>query len=482
VIAQWAMEEAASAKFGDKRLDHRMAVLLAAVGNRPNLSIPGACKGRAEMEAAYRFFDNDKVDFQKVLAPHVQRTLERVAQEKVALFAQDTTEIVLTRPQQEVAGVGELDGSRRGVLLHDLHAFTPDGTPLGTVWAQCINRTQGVSHEPKENKEHERKHTPIEQKESMRWLSGQRQARDVATMLPQVRCIAIADSEADIFELFAEPRSELDGPNLDWIIRACQNRALKPAEPSEHRRLRERVLSTPVLYEVDLVARGRVAKTEVEDRPRRQTRQTRPAKVQVRAATVTLRPPWREDRKLPPVTVNVVLVHEPNPPAGEEAIEWILVTTLPIDTPEQVRAAVEYYCVRWNIEILFRTLKSGCRVEERRFEHVDRVLPCLAMYLIVAWRTMFVCRMGRECPDADCETLFEPSEWKAVWVAVHGKNPPKKNPRLSEMVHLIASLGGYIERPNSEPGPQTVWIGLQRMYDLAWAWDTFGPGAKTKRT
>jgi hypothetical protein len=459
-----------------------MAILLSAVGNKPNLSIPGACKGRAEMEAAYRFFDNDKVDFEKVLAPHVQRTLERVAQEKVVLLAQDTTEIVLTRPQQEVAGVGELDGSRRGVLLHDLHAFTPDGTPLGTVWAQCINRTEGVSHAPKEKKEQERKHTPIEQKESMRWLNGQRQARDVATMLPQVQCISIADSEADIFELFAEPRSALDRANLDWIIRACQNRALKPDESSEHRRLRDRVLATAALYEVDLVIRGREAKTEVEDRPRRQTRRARPAKVEVRAATVTLRPPWRADRELPPVTVNVVLVREPNPPAGEEAIEWILVTTLPIDTPEQVRAVVEYYCVRWNIEILFRTLKSGCRVEERRFEHVDRVLPCLAMYLIVAWRTMFVCRMGRECPDADCEMIFEPSEWKAVWVAVHRKGPPKKRPRLSEMVHLIASLGGYIERRNSEPGPQTVWIGLQRMYDLAWAWDTFGPGAKTKRS
>ena len=184
------------------------------------------------------------------------------------------------------------------------------------------------------------------------------------------------------------------------------------------------------------------------------------------------------DRQLPPVTVNVVLVREPNPPAGEAPVEWILVTTLPIDTPEQVRTIVAYYCVRWCIEVLFRTLKSGCRIERRRFEHIDRVLPCLGLYLIVAWRTLFVCRMGRSCPDMDCEALFEPSEWKAVWVAVHHQKPPKKAPRLSELVHLIASLGGYVERPQSEPGTQTLWIGLQRMYDLAWAWDSFGPGAK----
>jgi Transposase DDE domain len=131
---------------------------------------------------------------------------------------------------------------------------------------------------------------------------------------------------------------------------------------------------------------------------------------------VTLRPPPRPDRKLPPVTVNVVLVREPNPPADEVRVEWILVTTLPIDTLDQVRTVVEYYCIRWSIEVLFRTLKSGCRIEHRRFEHIDRVLPALALYLIVAWRTLFVCRLGRCCPDIDCEAIFEPSEWKAVWM------------------------------------------------------------------
>lgn len=480
MVAAWAQQEAGSVDLGDERLDARMAILLSDLGNRPNLSIPSACRGRAEMQAAYRFFDNDKVSFQKVLAPHARRTLERMAEQPVVLLVQDTSEIELTRPQMEVEGVGELDGFRRGILLHALHGFTPDGTPLGTVWSEQLNRTEGVSHEATARKEQRRKQTPIEQKESVRWLTGLRQAREAAAKLPQTQCICVADSEADIYELFAEPRSGSEGPQIHWLIRACQDRALEDDGPNEDRHLRDRVLSTPVLYELELLVRGRQAKTEVEERARRQPRQTRQTKVQVRAATLTLRPPWRADRELPPMTVNVVLVREPCPPPGEVAVEWVLVTTLPIDTPEQVRLIVEYYCVRWNIEILFRTLKSGCRIEHRRFEHVDRISRCLALYLIVAWRTLFVCRMGRECPDADCETLFEPSEWKAVWVAVHRKTAPRKNPRLSEMVHLIAQLGGYVERPKSEPGPQTVWIGLQRMYDLAWAWETFGPQAKIR--
>ena len=98
----------------------------------------------------------------------------------------------------------------------------------------------------------------------------------------------------------------------------------------------------------------------------------------------------------------------------------------------------------------------------------------------MAWRTLYVCHLGREGSDLDCEAVFEASEWKAVWAAVHGdRKPPRQVPTLSAMVHWIASLGGYIERRNSEPGPQTMWIGMQRMYDLAWTWDTFGPGAES---
>ncbi len=472
MIVPWAQEEAALAAFGDKRLDSRFVTLLSELGSRPNLSIPAACSGRAEMKAAYGFFDNDKVTFDSVIAPHIHRTKERLAQQPVGLLVQDTTEVDLTRPDQDVAGAGDLDGVRRGFLLHEMQAFTTDGTPLGTVWADVLNRTDGVSHASRAAKQQQRQQTPIEAKESMRWLTGLRQARQVAQAVPATPCVCIADSEADIYEVFAEPRGDVP---VHWLIRACQDRALQ----GEAAHLRDATLAQPVLYEVDLVIRGRQAKTAAENRARRQNRGSREAALEVRAACVTLRPPSRPDRHLPPVTVNVVLVREVHAPPGATPVEWLLVTTLPIDTLEHVRTVVAYYCVRWGIEILFRTLKSGCRLEQRRFEHIDRVLPCAALYLIVAWRTLFVCRTSRRCPDLDCEVMFEPSEWKAVWVAVQRRKLPKKAPRLAEMVRLIASLGGYVARQESEPGPQTLWIGLQRMYDLAWAWDTFGPGAAT---
>jgi hypothetical protein len=173
--------------------------------------------------------------------------------------------------------------------------------------------------------------------------------------------------------------------------------------------------------------------------------------------------------------VNAVLVREVNPPPGEEPVEWLLLTGLPVDEVEQVRQVIQYYSGRWMIEILFRVLKSGCRVEERRFEQIDRLLACAAVYLIVAWRTLYVCRLGRGCPDESCEVVFEPAEWKSVWKVTHRTNPPRTPPRLGEMVRLVAQLGGYVPRPLSDPGPQTIWIGIQRMHDFALCWQLFGP-------
>lgn len=489
MVCGWALEESASADFGDERLNARYARIVSSLGNRPNLSIPAGCFGRAEMQATYRFTDNEQVTFEKILAPHSRCTLRRAAEHTVALFVQDTTELDLTRPQQQVVGAGGLDGSsRRGLFAHLVHAFTVDGTPLGTFSAQIINRPEEPAGKGKTKvqKEKQRTQMPIEQKESMRWLNGLRDVREAAGQLPNTQCVCIADSEADIYELLAEPRETADGRTVDFIFRACRDRVLEmddaaSDQASAARYPREAVMATPVLYTLQLLIRGRIAKTGLET-GRRQARDSRQATLEVRAAPVRLRPPHRHDRKLPAVTVNVVIVREIDVPPGEEPVEWILLTTLPIDTLEQVKAVVEYYCARWNIEILFRTLKSGCRIEERRFEHIDRVERALGLYLIVAWRTLFVTKMGRECPDMDCEAVFEPSEWKAVWSATKRKKPPKRHPRLQEIVTLIAQLGGYVPRKDSDPGPQTVWIGMQRMYDLAMAWDAFGPEVTMKRS
>ena len=305
--------------------------------------------------------------------------------------------------------------------------------------------------------------TPIEDKESYRWLCSLRQAQSEADRCPATQIVFVADSEADIYEVITAGMEEPH--TIDWIVRACQDRGLETdaaetAAAPQH--LRATVAATPARYEQTLSVRGREPKVARDRRSRRQPRQSRTAIVQTRAARVTLRAPWRPDRKMPDVTVHAVLITEVAPPEGDEPVEWLLITSLPIDTDAQIKHIVEYYCIRWMIEIFFRTLKSGCRVEERRFEDIDRVLPCIAVYLIVTWRTLYVCRLGRSCPEMSCEVVFDPSEWQPVYQIVHQQPPPKRPPTLQEMVRMVAQLGGYVNRKRrDEPGPQP-WLTCRR--------------------
>jgi hypothetical protein len=155
---------------------------------------------------------------------------------------------------------------------------------------------------------------------------------------------------------------------------------------------------------------------------------------------------------------------------------------LPIATLEQAQQVVEYYCCRWEIEIYFRVLKSGCRVEELQLETAERFTACLAVYTIVAWRVLFVTMMGRTRRDLPCDAVFTEDEWQSVYWVATKQPPPKAAPSLEHLVELVAGLGGYLGRKHDgPPGPQTIWIGLQRMRDYATAWTTFGPGRPQKK-
>jgi len=459
---------------GDRRLNKRLQSVLQAFGKAPHLSIPAALGGRNETEAAYRLFANSKVTPDKVLEPHIVATRQRIALSEVCLLVQDTTEVQLTRPKQQVQGAGPMSSNQQfGAFLHPLVAFLPNRIPLGTVWKKSWARQEIHTDATPDERRQQRKETPIEEKESFRWIEGLRAARQVAEGSPHTQCILACDSESDIYELLAEPRETSHGRPLDLVIRGCHDRAT--ANPGET--ILSAIRGTPCRYTATIQVTAHQAKTQVETRKRRTTRAGRTAQVEIRAGRVTLRPPSRFDRQLPPVEVNVILVEEVAPPPGEVPIQWILVTTLPIDTDEQIRTAVEYYCCRWCIEVFFKTLKSGCRIEERQFEFLHRELNAVAVYIIAAWRVMALCHLGRECPDLNCEVMFEPSEWKAVHLIVEKQPPPETPPNLNTVIRMIALLGGYVPRKSTEPGTQTLWIGLQRMHDFAHCYDSFGPNA-----
>lgn len=464
------IDEVDGVDLGDQRLNDRLTKMLPELGSKPTMSVPSATHSRTEMEGAYRFFANDKVSPEKILQPHMDSTRRRILQHDFVLLVQDTTELDLTRPNQQVHGAGPIDSdSRRGAFFHPLMAFNGEGLPLGMVWQRHWARERLNSHLTPKEKARKRAQTPIEAKESMRWLEGCRAAREVAEACPQTTCVCVCDSEGDIYELFSEPRSTEQG-ELHLLVRAGQSRCT-----TDQSNWFEKARQGPCLDRNTVRVSSRTAKIASTSHKREKSRDARIAEVEVRAATITMRPPSRPDRKLPEVTVNVVLVEEPSPTQDAEPIQWLLVTTLPIDNLEQVRTVVQSYCLRWQIEIYFRTLKSGCQVESRQFETLPRVMNCLALYSIVAWRIMYLCRLSRDCPDMSCEVVFEPAEWKSVHAMTKRTPLPKTPPSLNEMIRLIASLGGYVIRPKTQPGPQTLWLGLQRVHDISAAWKIFGP-------
>ena len=461
------LDEFTGADFNDERLTKRLYKVAELFGDRPNKSFPAATAGgRADLEGAYRFVNNPKVSPKKILATHTQKTIERInaSDSDLIVIKQDTSKCDLTRPNQQVAGAGYLGGSsRRGIFLHPLMASTLERVPLGIVGQQNFIREE-ISKLSKAEKQKQRDAKPIDEKESYRWIQGLRQAKWAAQQCLDKTCVLVQDSEADINELLCEDRRLPGDHQLHLIVRGGQDRSTTQGK------LMEVLRSQPVRFEQLFEVSGRKPKVACTQHKREKARQPRTARVDVRATTVDLCPSRGSARP----SYNVVLVEENSTPGDCEPIQWVLITSLPIDHIQQIQQVIEAYCVRWQIEIFFRVLKTGCRIEKRHFETIEAIENVIALFMVIAWRVMYLSMLGRTCPDISCELFFEDYEWWSVY-RVLGKPIPDTPPTLGEVVRTIAQLGGFIDRTKNEPGPETLWKGIQVAFNYASAWLAFGP-------
>ncbi len=459
-MSHWASNEAETANFGYKRLNDRMETLLKQLGDNSTESIPTACGGWAETLAAYRFFDNEKVTFNQVIESHIHASIERISCYPVVLLAQDTTDLIHTITKGS-KGIGTLkETEKQEVFLHPTIAITPHRLCLGVIGANIWKRFE---KSPKK----ERRNKPINEKESVHWLEGYQTACEVAGTVPETLIVNLADREGDIYEWFLETEEYSPNTRAQWIIRAAQNRLLDTKD-KETRKIWNKLEKQPILGTVKftLPASGNRIARDVE--------QT------VRAARVVLKAPRRTGYQFKNVEVNAVLAREENPPLGVEPIEWLLLTSLPVGTFGQAATVIEWYTCRWEVEVFFRTLKSGCQVEKLQLETVDRLEPCLALYMIIAWRTLFITRFGRIYPDLNCEFIFTREEWQAVHLVFNQTPLPSIPPPLGEMISMIGRLGGHLGRKrDGPPGPKSIWIGLQRMRDFVLVLDSIKKAQNT---
>ena len=483
MIAPWVARELSDISCGDKRLDQR-AKLCVSQFARIAESTPDACQGVAASEATYRLAKNSKVGMMEFFAEHNRSTVDRTSQESRVFLIQDTTVFDLTKPVRQVQGAGPIEREqRRGFFYHPLYAVSSKGLVLGVADQVVWTRGELEVGLTKAEKEKQRKQACFEEKESARWLEMQQSGEQIARANPQTTYIAMGDSEADIHELLCEAPSFPE--NYHLLIRACQPRAIQAAavldasgssQPIlDATSLDEALAKAEVRYQKQVDVGARTSLIAAETHSRKKSREARTATVSVRAIQVTIRGPKRPGGKLPDVTLNVVEGVEENPPPDAEPIRWVLLTTLPIGTLEEIAFVLDSYCLRWLIELFFKTLKSGLQIEKLKYRTLDAYLTAFAMLAIVAWRIEYLNSAARAEPETSCQAYFEPEQWIPVYLyATKQTSVPETPPTVNEFLLLIAKLGGYTYRKSkAPPGSKTIWRGMRRAEVVIEAFQTF---------
>jgi hypothetical protein len=413
--------------------------------------VPQACGNWAKTKAAYRFFDHRHVSMQAVLSGHYEVSSRRAAREPVVLAVQDTTDLNYSahRATEQLGPIGESELGQVGLLLHGTMLYNLQGTPLGLLDVQCWVRDE-------EGMGEDRRDLPMEQKESYKWLLSFAAASRLQGQCPQTQVVSVGDREADLYELLVAARD--DPHHTKVLVRACQDRRLEGGECGF---LWEQMAAYPAVASMKLKV------------PRKQSQPARTAVVDVHYGAVELKAPHRK-AALGSVKLWAVWVIEVGAPPGAEPVEGMLLTNMVVDSPEAALEKVQWYCLRFQIEVYHRTLKSGCRIEERQLGSAERLESCLGIDLLVAWRIVYLTKLGRETPEVPCTVFFEEAQWRALMFYATGKLPPKQVPRLWTIVQLVAQLGGFWGRKSDgQPGTKSMWLGLQRLDDLTEMWRRF---------
>lgn len=414
------------------------------LSRNPNGSVPDAAGDASQAQSIYRFWANERISAEEIRASHRNGTLKRIKEShSVVLALQDTTDLDYSGLKQ-TEGVGFISQRehQRGLKVHSCLAVSASGEPLGMLHQKVWFRQQRRGKSP------QRKSLPIEAKESYRWLEAQRSAEE--GLDDSVTMVHVGDREADIFELFAQSRHR----GSELLVRVCHDRRVK----EELGYLLPTVAQAPVIGN---------ATVSVERTP---TRSPREAKVQVRAMAVTVEVPTRcqSTSGLTPQELNMLSVEEVESPEDEgKPIHWILATTLPIESFEDVWRWVEWYSFRWRIERFHYTLKSGCKIEQLQLSQGVRLEKALATYTVVAVYVLRMAYLSRLEPQRSCEEVFEEWEWRLLRRKYTPKSRSKKPPTLHQAVVWVARLGGFLARKgDGEPGVKVLWRGLHSFHDL----------------
>jgi hypothetical protein len=451
--------ELGAGRFEDRRLVMRLGMLAERFAAKPDVSLPKALRGSAELEAAYRFFGNVAVTPDQILDGHFEGVQQRCESEETVLVLHDTTDIKFRH-----------DGRRRGddgkalpkqqFFAHFALAVADDGTrrPLGVAglgtWYRGASFGGGGWHD-----EYDRW-----------WLM----AELASQRLNHKSVVHIMDREADDYWLF----HNLTQNGHRFVVRArASGKRTRLLVDDDFRQLHEAVASLEAEVERDVkLSKRRKNGNEVHDsiHPPRESRLTR---LSIAARPLTLKRPKRHPKQskarraatlAPSVSLNVVRVWEGEPPPGEKPVEWVLLTSDPIDTEAQILQIVDRYRTRWTIEEFFKALKTGCIYESRQLADYESLANLLAVFAPIACSLLYLRSETRRTPTAPAELVLTKSQLEVLRVL--GRIPLPEAPTQREALLAVAALGGHIKW-NGEPGWQTLGSGYKELVTLTAGWE-----------
>jgi hypothetical protein len=442
-------KEFGHADFGDKRLAKRLLVLVEQLAVDPSASFPEVARTDASLEATYRFFRNEAVTPQRILAPHVRATVERCKVEGVVIVAHDTTEFSFSTPR---AGLGRINDAGQGFFAHVGLAVSADGSrrPLGVLGVNTFTRL-----EPPRRQKHT-ENIPEQARESYRWraLAAEVEARLEGAAEP----IHVMDSEADSYDLMAA----LVGDGQRFVIRLKNDRKVR--DDDDEQTSLSAVLPDfkgRFVREVELSARS-APFHKARGRKRNAGRTSRLATLQFSARPLTFVAPKTANRK-EDLDLNLVCVDEIDAPVGAEPVSWLLITSEPIDQNADIERIVDAYRARWTIEEFFKALKTGCSIEKRQLESLPALLNALAVFVPIAFQLLALRSAARTTPERPASLLLNPIQLlvlerhRAIRLAPHAT--------ARSALKAIAQLGGHISN-NGDPGWIVLGRGFQKLLDL----------------
>jgi hypothetical protein len=440
----WAAQVAAATPLPDARLNARLERLLTCLAEKPLDSFPQALSDCHQAKATYRFLANDRVDPSDLLTGWRDSTAPLMADQQLVYVAHDTATLSYSS-LKHTTGLGFISDieAARGLHCHTSLALLPNGVVLGLLHQHYWVRT-----EPKKRRPQDR---AVSDKESVKWLHGLEASAAVWATLAshrRPRLVHLMDREGDIHEVFDRVLTLGHGA----IIRRYRNRSVAEAPGDADEAIRAASVVACVRLKL----------------PASHGRQARTARVELRTRPLTLTPHCHVERDRQPLHLTMVEVREVGAPAAvEEPLHWLLWTTEPARTKQEILAVTRAYALRWRIEDFHLTWKQGCRIEQLQLETRRRLEKALILYAGVAVRLLRLRDLARQEPTAACTEVLREDEWHVLYIHFTGEAPTALTtvPTVEQAVKWLGRLGGHLGRKrDGMPGVRTLWRGWR---DLA---------------